>query len=159
MTLDHTLFKGASIQFKNAGRTEDHMGILSALPIKNIWPKKLYYLPEEDVIWTGQAGGHEYIRNVKRQTGNDTFTPHTMTQVDKLREEGITGKGIKIAVIDTGVCTIALDKPQAYANIPQTDYNHPALGGGFGPGHLVSYGTDLVGDDYDGENTPVPDDE
>ena len=41
----------------------------------------------------------------------------------------------------------------------QIDYTHPALGGGFGPGHLVSYGTDLVGDDYNGENTPVPDDE
>jgi hypothetical protein len=26
-----------------------------------------------------------------------------MTQVDKLRAEGYTGKGIKIAVIDTGV--------------------------------------------------------
>ena len=41
----------------------------------------------------------------------------------------------------------------------QIDYTHPALGGSFGPGNLVSYGTDLVGDKYDGENTPVPDDE
>ena len=37
------------------------------------------------------------------------------------------------------------------------DYLHPALGGGFGPGFLVSFGTDLVGDNYNGENTPVPD--
>lgn len=39
----------------------------------------------------------------------------------------------------------------------QTDYLHPALGGCFGPGCLVSYGTDLVGDDFNGSNTPKPD--
>lgn len=37
------------------------------------------------------------------------------------------------------------------------DYYHPALGGCFGEGCLVAYGFDLVGDDYDGSNTPVPD--
>jgi subtilisin family serine protease len=63
-----------------------------------------------------------------------------MTQVDQLRSNGITGAGIRVAVIDTGV-----------------DYLHPALGGGFGPGYLVSFGTDIVGDDYTGYNTPVPD--
>jgi len=39
----------------------------------------------------------------------------------------------------------------------QIDYRHPALGGCFGPGCLVSYGSDLVGDDFNGKNTPVPD--
>lgn len=39
----------------------------------------------------------------------------------------------------------------------QIDYTHPALGGCFGKGCLVSFGTDLVGDDYSGFNTPVPD--
>lgn len=63
-----------------------------------------------------------------------------MTQVDKLRANGITGAGIRIAIVDTGV-----------------DYNHPALGGCFGDGCLVSFGTDLVGDHYTGFNTPVPD--
>lgn len=28
------------------------------------------------------------------------------------------------------------------------DYNHPALGGGFGEGHLVRYGYDLVGNNF-----------
>ena len=37
------------------------------------------------------------------------------------------------------------------------DYTLSALGGGFGPGYKVAWGTDLVGDDYDGTNTPVPD--
>lgn len=39
------------------------------------------------------------------------------------------------------------------------DYTHPALGGCFGEGCLVSFGTDLVGDDFNGQNTPIPDDD
>lgn len=40
----------------------------------------------------------------------DTFTPHVMTQVDMLRADGITGKGVKIAVIDTGVSLALTDE-------------------------------------------------
>lgn len=65
-----------------------------------------------------------------------------MGGVDKLHEEGFTGEGIFIGVVDTGV-----------------DYLHPALGGCFGPGCKVVTGTDLVGDAYTGVETPVPDDD
>jgi subtilisin family serine protease len=65
-----------------------------------------------------------------------------MGNVDQLHSRGIKGKGIKIALIDTGV-----------------DYTHPSLGGGFGPGYKIAFGTDLVGDAYTGSNTPVPDDD
>lgn len=44
----------------------------------------------------------------------------------------ITGAGESIAIIDSGV-----------------DYNHPALGGGFGPGHKVIAGYDFVDNDAD----------
>ncbi|KAJ3332200.1 hypothetical protein HDU76_000973 [Blyttiomyces sp. JEL0837] len=65
---------------------------------------------------------------------------HTITGVNAARAAGFTGKGIKVAVIDTGVY-----------------YLHPALGGGFGPGYKVAYGYDLVGDGYNGYNDLVPD--
>lgn len=52
----------------------------------------------------------------------------------------ITGKGIKVGIIDTGV-----------------DYMHPALGGCFGENCRVAYGYDFVGDEYIGENMPIPD--
>jgi subtilisin family serine protease len=52
----------------------------------------------------------------------------------------LTGKGIKVGIIDTGV-----------------DYMHPALGGCFGENCRVAYGYDFVGDEYDGENDPQPD--
>ncbi|RDA89678.1 hypothetical protein CP533_3356 [Ophiocordyceps camponoti-saundersi (nom. inval.)] len=61
--------------------------------------------------------------------------PLSMMQIDKLHHEGLTGKGSKIAIIGSGV-----------------DFLHPALGGCFGPGCLVSFGADLV------RNRPTPQD-
>lgn len=70
---------------------------------------------------------------------------HSLTGVQKVRDRyGLTGKGVRVAVIDDGI-----------------DYIHPALGGGFGPGFPVAYGYDLVGDDFDGSIflATVPDDD
>ncbi|KIO16473.1 hypothetical protein M407DRAFT_33879 [Tulasnella calospora MUT 4182] len=80
--------------------------------------------------------------NGKNTHALDNFAPHAMTGVDRLHAEGIFGEGIRVALIDSGV-----------------DYLHPALGGGFGPGFKVSHGTDFVGDEYTGNNDPVPDDD
>ncbi|KAG2237399.1 hypothetical protein INT48_009527 [Thamnidium elegans] len=71
-----------------------------------------------------------------------TIQAHQLTQVDRLHKElGLTGKGVKVCIIDTGV-----------------DFNHPALGGGFGPGYRIELGQDLVGDTYDplATNNTVP---
>jgi subtilisin family serine protease len=55
-----------------------------------------------------------------------------MTGADVAQSElGLTGAGVKVAVMDTGV-----------------DYHHPDLGGGFGAGHRVVTGYDFVGDRY-----------
>ncbi|KAJ7647008.1 subtilisin-like protease [Roridomyces roridus] len=71
--------------------------------------------------------------------GLDTSSTHKMTGVDKVHAQGMFGQGVKIGIIDTGV-----------------DYTHPLLGGGFGPGFKIFKGADLVGDAYDGGNTPNP---
>ncbi|TFK50631.1 subtilisin-like protease [Heliocybe sulcata] len=72
----------------------------------------------------------------------DSETTHVMTGVDKAHAAGVTGEGIKIGIIDTGI-----------------DYNHPLLGSGIGAGFKVIGGYDFVGDAYTGSNTPVPDDD
>ncbi|KAJ3025621.1 UNVERIFIED_CONTAM: hypothetical protein HDU68_006931 [Siphonaria sp. JEL0065] len=66
---------------------------------------------------------------------------HSITGVNQARNElGLTGKGLNIAVIDSGV-----------------HYLHPALGGGFGPGFKVSKGWDFVGDNFGTNYIPIPD--
>ncbi len=80
----------------------------------------------------------------------DLYTAIQMTGADIAQSElGYTGEGIKVAVMDTGI-----------------DYDHPDLGGCFGPGCRVAYGYDLVGDDFNADSSspsynpiPVPDDD
>jgi subtilisin family serine protease len=83
------------------------------------------------------------------QTGPD-FTPDlayaiTMTGADIAQSRlGYTGRGVHVAVMDSGI-----------------DYDHPDLGGCFGPECRVTNGYDFVGDDYDDAEShlkwqPVP---
>lgn len=65
------------------------------------------------------------------------------TGTDIVRAAGITGAGVHVALIDSGI-----------------DYQHPDLGGCFGPGCRVIRGFDFVGDSYDASvpnSVPMPD--
>jgi subtilisin family serine protease len=142
LTLDFELFKGVSVTLHDITNAEDRaMAIADTPAVKNVWPVEVYGIPEPIVEWVGTEGLKPESTVSKRANDTaDTYSTHVMTQVDKMRAKGITGKGVHVAVIDTGI-----------------DYKHPALGGGIGEGFLVTHGTDFVGDDYDGFNTPVPD--
>ena len=59
-----------------------------------------------------------------------------MTGADAAQDSGLTGAGVKVGVIDSGI-----------------DYHHPDLGGGFGAGRRVVTGYDFVGDRYDAGGT------
>jgi len=72
----------------------------------------------------------------------DSYIPHVMGGVDKLRAEGFTGKGVFIGFLDTGI-----------------DYMHPALGKGFGPGFKVIAGKNLVEDEYITKEASIPNDD
>jgi minor extracellular serine protease Vpr len=77
----------------------------------------------------------------------DLVTALAMTGADIAQSElGLTGSGVTVAVIDTGV-----------------DYQHPDLGGCFGRGCRVEKGFDFVGDAFDtssvdpAQHVPHPD--
>lgn len=137
------------------------------ITVIKVWPLKMYNVPTYTVDWvagddaTAESSNGESAAT--RQAATDTFSPHVMTQVNKLRDEGEVGAGIKVAVVDTGVSSKTARCFQLRIRMAdvftQVDYLHPALGGCFGEGCLVSFGYDLVGDDYTGGNTPVPDDD
>lgn len=108
MQYNYKLFKGASIQFADIDNAEDLASEMALLPgIKRKWPVQTFSIPKPEVHWTGTPG-MEY-KSIKkrgfeeRDSVNDTFSPHVMTQIDKLRAEGVTGKGLKVALVDSGV--------------------------------------------------------
>lgn len=81
-----------------------------------------------------------YLDAKADSSGVDLASAIKMTGADVVQNSlGFTGAGIKVAVMDTGI-----------------DYNHPDLGGCFGPGCRVAKGYDFVGDAYDADTNPVP---
>ncbi len=104
--------------------------------VKAVYPVETYTLPEP-------------VEN----PNPELISALAMTGADIAQSElGFTGKGIKVAVMDTGV-----------------DFDHPDLGGCFGPGCRVFTGYDFVGDAFNADSTspsynpvpqpdPIPDD-
>jgi len=143
LNLTYSLFQGASFTL---GRDTDVITtrIAKLIAVRKLWPVRSLQIHDPPTS-SGPENPTHHPEFQKRQFGNGTsltnqtgsngFSPHVMTQVDRLQAKGITGKGVKVAVIDTGI-----------------DYRHPALGGCFGPGCLVSHGYDwygLLGEDSD----------
>jgi subtilisin family serine protease len=100
----------------------------------------------------GLAGVRAVYRDVKISVSNPEVPPGHVTELTTALAQtgvdvaqgalGLTGRGVRVAVIDTGV-----------------DYDHPDLGGGFGPGFRVEKGFDFVGDAFNNGtiDTPTPD--
>lgn len=127
---DPEVFLGLSIQVKddnNASTIKQIPGVVGVWPVKNL-PRPAPI----GCITTGNMVGADnktYHVTARAGFGADVNYPHKMTGVDKLHALGIKGRGIKIAVMDTGV-----------------DYHHPALGGCFGTGCKIAFGKSFVDD-------------
>ena len=108
----HTLFNGYSIDMDSAqlGRLQRTEGV------KAIYPMTQIEIPE-----TLPAGNEPDLATALGMTGADIAQ----------NELGLTGEGVKVAVMDTGI-----------------DIDHPDLGGPGFPNSRVIAGYDLVGDDY-----------
>jgi len=118
-----SLWNGLSLEVGpgDAGKLRGLEGVVAAYPVATI------DIPET-------TGGSPDLAFALAMTGADVAQS----------ELGLTGEGVRVAVMDTGI-----------------DYDHPDLGGGFGPGNRVVTGWDFVGDDFNADPTsdafnPVP---
>ncbi|KAK3381780.1 peptidase S8/S53 domain-containing protein [Podospora didyma] len=130
LNITYSLFKGCSFELDKASSAESTTRQIGKMPmVKRFWPitSTRAFDPPSEADETITASSFQSFL-ARRQSTNDTYPPHRMTQVNRLQAAGITGKGIKVAVIDSGV-----------------DYTHPALGGCFGTGCLVGYGYNFFG--------------
>lgn len=104
------LWNGLSIRAsaRDAARLRELPGVLAVYPVAKVDLQQV----------EGQPGAVA-----------DLITALAMTGVDVAQSTlGLTGRGVKVAVIDSGI-----------------DHNHPDLGGCFGRGCRVEKGFDLVG--------------
>lgn len=106
MTFDYKLFKGVSVQLDNVNNADEKASKMSAAHgIKRMWPVEVHSLPDESVAWTGTPSKNNDALLKRKNSSSGKFSPHVMTQIDNLHSKGYKGKGVKIAVIDTGVST------------------------------------------------------
>ena len=79
-----------------------------------------------------------YVKSIQPDMPVHAFAATAPANIKKIRADqvwstlGSRGRGVTVAIIDTGI-----------------DYNHPALGGGFGPGHKVIGGYNFVSKNND----------
>ncbi|KAK1689083.1 subtilase [Colletotrichum godetiae] len=112
---DSALFNGIAVE----SDSENTDSLEAILPVVKAWHSTRIQLAP---VVAGESFSDD--------AGALNYSIHWMTGVDKLHEQGIFGKGVKVGVVDTG-----------------TEYTHPALGGCFGEGCKVAAGYDFVGDD------------
>ncbi|OLN85320.1 Minor extracellular protease vpr 5 [Colletotrichum chlorophyti] len=111
---DSSVFRGIAVESDN-----ENTDTLEALqPVAKAWHSTRIQLAP---VVTGNSFSNDAAAL--------NYSIHWMTGVDKIHEQGILGKGVKIGIVDTG-----------------TEYTHPALGGCFGAGCKVAGGYDFVGD-------------
>jgi minor extracellular serine protease Vpr len=118
-----TLFNGLSITLERGSVAT----LQRVSGVKAIWPVATFELDPVE------------------QISPELATALAMTGADVAQSElGLTGAGVRVAVMDTGI-----------------DYHHPDLGGCFGPGCRVAAGWDFVGDAFNADPSspaynPVP---
>lgn len=144
--LRSSIFNAASFQVRDVATDGSHDAegfmkkVRAKRNVKNVWPVRTVYI-NQDVAKPSRMHSPVIHRHESRNVDDSnitTFAPHIQTQINKLRAEGYTGNGVRVAVIDSGV-----------------DYTHSALGGCFGPGCLVEGGYDFSGDEFNPE-TGIP---
>ena len=133
------MFTGFSLE-----STSDTLASLSSLKgVSKAWTSNKIGLNVRDGGGTVPLSD-DNIEDNGKLSAHSAYNLHDFTGVAKAHKSGIRGKGVKVAVVDTGVL-----------------YTHPVLGGGYGPRYKVVGGYDLVGSLYPSgprqpDDDPIP---
>ena len=104
------IFKGVAVDFADVKNAEVTAAkVADNRRVKNVWPIRSHPLPRDIIHSTGTKAEQVASAFARRQAGGnttDTYSTHLQTQVNKLRDAGIRGKGIRVAVVDTGVSLV-----------------------------------------------------
>ncbi|OQD85642.1 hypothetical protein PENANT_c009G10418 [Penicillium antarcticum] len=138
LDLSFALFHGGSFNLLDDKSEIAIVKEISSWPaVKKVSPVRELQHSQRDVssVAHGAPGRRSPVSHIRRRDtagheGNDY--PHMTTGVDKLRQQGYLGTGIRVAVVDSGV-----------------DYKHPALGGCFGKGCLIEFGFNFLDNNTD----------
>lgn len=137
------VYLGLSLAVTSAGTNEEVKAQLSAIPgVLSVSQVQRTYLPVTNNVSADPFLSFSEpapLQSTNSASSADLLSSLQMGGVDKLHDLGIKGKGIKIGIVDTGV-----------------DYRHPALGGGFGPGHKIAGGYSYISDNGTSINSPDP---
>lgn len=158
LNITSPIFTGLSFQFLSKVPVEynlptDYLSSLSS--VINFWPIDVVSTKNNETVSTSPSGKSKRSQYQRRDStttsssvplisGSPWSAVHNMTGVNDVHAKGITGSNVVIAVLDSGI-----------------DYNHPALGGGFGAGFKVKGGYDFIGSNptyasgYKPDNDPM----
>ncbi|KAK4687445.1 hypothetical protein P7C73_g2679, partial [Tremellales sp. Uapishka_1] len=167
-TLHHSyssdLFTGASLTLASPNNVMPVSAMQAPMAVSSAdsqWKVKSGMTKSNKTSHTSSSGKVSTTTSCTNNKGKKTCTTATITsqpsstaaaypttgfsnlgqiQADRVQATGNKGKGIKVAIVDSGV-----------------DYTRTPLGGCFGTGCKIAGGYDFVGDSYDGTNDPVPD--
>jgi hypothetical protein len=101
---DHPdIFNGVSINLRNISKEDEHTAAIGDIPqVKQMWPVTIIPRPKVKRQLFGKEEGSLDKRDIFRSV----LLPHEITQVDRIQKSGEKGKGVKIGIIDTGVCDL-----------------------------------------------------
>lgn len=112
MDMSYALFNGVSLQLRDTAASDAVLSKLKRMPgVTGLWPIVTMTGPGSDSpdIVANKPTKRDAAPSASALAESDSdkkaaaYNPHVMTQVDKLHARGVTGKGSKIAIIDTGV--------------------------------------------------------
>ncbi|KAH9464236.1 hypothetical protein MJO28_002120 [Puccinia striiformis f. sp. tritici] len=118
LTKSPDVFYGVSLELLDKSQAKLIQGVIGVQDVKQV-----------GMVTRGPTFGGKVLSKPLTTTV-EKFPPHLQTNISMLHNRGIYGKGIKVALVDSGI-----------------DCTHPAFGGGFGPGKKIAFGRSFVEND------------